>query len=188
LNTLRIIYHGIRSRPSGGVLPTDYANVTVLRATWPPIHSTSIVLISASEVRTDDVQRFTPVFERFIGDAPITVRNIAPNEGYVDFWIFVDWDEPLDIAVDIVVLDPPALMVVVDRDMQNQETFQVDVRPNSAAGEFLGAQLSKAQQAKYQRLLVGEYGTLGHVKTSVKPSAKRKQISASKRRHRNPST
>ena len=131
MDTLRVVYRGIYSNPSGDFLATDYVNWTVLRVTWPPIHSTSVVLISASECRADDVQRFTPVFERFVGDAAITVRNISPQEGFVDFWIYVDWEKPLDVAVDLVVLDPPNLMVVVDSDLQNQQVFQVDVRPKN---------------------------------------------------------
>jgi hypothetical protein len=60
---------------------------------------------------------------------PITVRNVSPQEGFVDFWIYVDWEHPLNVAVDLVVLDPPNLMVVVDGDLQNHEVFQVDVSP-----------------------------------------------------------
>ena len=41
----------------------------------------------------------------------------------------MDWEHPLNVAVDLVVLDPPNLMVVVDADLQNQEVFQVDVGP-----------------------------------------------------------
>jgi hypothetical protein len=88
MDTLRVVYRGIHSKTSGDFLSTDYVNWTVLRITWPPIHSNSIVLISASECRTDDVQRFTPSIERYVGDAPITVRNISPQEGFVDFWIY----------------------------------------------------------------------------------------------------
>ncbi len=106
MDTLRVIYQGIQSNTSGELLASDYINWTILRINWPPIHSTSIVLISASQCRTDAIQRFTPIFERFIGDAAITVRNIAPQDGFVDFWIYVDWDKPLDVAVDLVVLDP----------------------------------------------------------------------------------
>jgi hypothetical protein len=76
-------------------------------------------LISASECRTDN-------FERFIGDAAITVQNIAPQEGFVDFWIYVNFEKPVDVAVDLVVLDPPNQMVVVDRDFQNQKVYQVE--------------------------------------------------------------
>jgi hypothetical protein len=119
MDTLRVIYQGINSKGSG-VLGSDYADLSGgLRITWPPIHSTSIVLISASQCRTDN-------FERFIGDAPITVQNIAPQEGFVDFWIYVNFEKPVDVAVDLVVLDPPSQMVVVDPDFQNQKVYQVE--------------------------------------------------------------
>jgi hypothetical protein len=163
MNTLRVIYHGINTNPPGDVTSSDYATPTVLRVTWPVIHSTSIVLISASEARSDDVPRFTPVIERFVGAAPITVRNIAPQEGFVDFWIYVEWKDPLDVAVDIVVLDPPMLMVLVDPDMQNQETFQVDTRPQDAAAKFVATHLSKEQVKEYQALRVKDLGPRGHV-------------------------
>jgi hypothetical protein len=176
MDTLRVIYQGIHSKPSGGLLASDYVNWTVLRISWPPIHSTSIVLISASECSTDNIQRFTPIFERFVGDAAITVRNIAPQEGLVDFWIYVDWENPLDVAVDLVVLDPPNLMVVVDSDLQNQEVFQVDVSPQNKATAFLAGHLSKGQLEQYQEILLQDYGMLGRAVASVKPSRKRKRI------------
>ena len=132
MDLLRVIYQGIYSKPSSGTFDTDYVSSTVFRVSWPSIHSTSIVLISASECKTDNVQRFTPVFERFVGDAAITVRNIAPQEGFVDFWIYVDWESPLDVTVDLVIFDPPNQMVVVDSD-QNQEVFQVNVSPQNKA-------------------------------------------------------
>jgi hypothetical protein len=163
MNTLRVIYHGIHTNPPGDAFSTDYTSPTILRVTWPVIHSTSIVLISASEVRSDDVPRFIPLIERFIGDAPITVRNIAPQEGFVDFWIYAEWKDPLDVSVDIVVLDPPAVMVLVDADMQNQETFQVDASPQDAAESFVSTHLSKDQLKQYQALRVKDLGPRGHV-------------------------
>lgn len=172
MNSIRIIYKGIHSKPSGGLLSTDYVNWTILRVTWPPIHSSSIVLISASECFfDDDVQRFTPVIDRKIGDASITVRNIAPQEGFVDFWIYVDWENPINVMVDLVVFDPPVLEVVVDGN--SQQVFQVNVSPQNMAEAFLTASLSKEQQKQYRRLLVEGNRELGQIKASVKPSAKR---------------
>jgi hypothetical protein len=43
----------------------------------------------------------------------------------------VDWEKSVDVAIDLVVLDPPSLMVVVDSDFQNQEVYQVDVSPQN---------------------------------------------------------
>jgi hypothetical protein len=130
---LRVIYQGIHSKSSGDLLATDYVNWTVLRVTSDSISSNSIVLVSASQcsIDADTTRVFTPVIERFVGHAPITVRNIAPQDGFVEFWIYVDWEKPVDIAVDLVVLDPPTWMVVVDSDFQNQETYQVDTRPQN---------------------------------------------------------
>jgi len=91
------------------------------------------------------------------------VRNIAPQEGFVEFWIYVEWKDPLDVAVDIVVLDPPALMVLVDADMQNQETFQLDTSPQDAAETFLTTHLSKEQLKQYQALRVKALGPRGRV-------------------------
>jgi hypothetical protein len=175
MNTLRVVYQGINSDPPGGTFSTGYTSPTVLRVTWPVIHSTSIVLISASEVRNDDVPRFTPLIERFVGDAPITVRNIAPQEGFVDFWVYVDWQEPLDVSVDIVVLDPPAFMVMVDSDMQNQQTFQVDTSPQDEAEKFVTTHLSKDQLKQYQALRIKDLGPRGQVSviSPKKPGSRR---------------
>jgi hypothetical protein len=129
--SIRVIYQAIHSVPSGGTFSTDYVNQTIFRVTWPAIRSTSIVLMSASECSREDKRAFTPAFDRFVGDAPITVQNIASQEGFVDFRINVEWEQPIDVAVDIVVLDPPTLMVVVDPDLQDQEVFQVDTRPTT---------------------------------------------------------
>ena len=170
MNTLRVIYQGINSLPPGGAFSTGYVSTTVFRVPWDVIHTTSIVLISASEVRSDDVPRFVPVFDRFIGNAPITVRNIAPQEGFVDFWIYVEWQDPLDVAVDIVVLDPPALMVVVAPDMQSQETFEVDASPQRESERFLATHLSKDQLKHYQALRVKDRRHPGNV--SAVPRAK----------------
>ena len=130
MDTLRVIYQGIHSKPSGDLLTSDYVNWTMLRVILDSISSTSIVLISASQC-TIDRKGFTPTIKRFVGNAPITVRNVAPQDGFVDFWIYVDWEKPLDVAVDLVVLDPPNLMVIVDSDFQNQEVYQVDTRPQN---------------------------------------------------------
>jgi hypothetical protein len=147
MDTLRVIYQGIHSKPSAtaeNVTATDYATRTGFRIILDSIHSNSIVLISASECIPDqyNAQRFTPVFNRHVGDAAITVQNIAPQEGFVDYLIYVDSVNPLDVMVDVVVLDPPKNMVVVDPGLQNQNVFQVDVRPQVVASVKSGTWLS----------------------------------------------
>ncbi len=67
IQTIRILYPQIRGKK--------------LTLTWTPIHRDSIVLISASEYRQIGVQGDTPVIDRFLGDALISISNIAPEEG-----------------------------------------------------------------------------------------------------------
>ena len=66
------------------------------------INHQSVVLVSASEGR-DPTTSQAP--ERFVGAANVTVHNIAPFDGGVSFLLTVDWDDPLPIWADIVVLD-----------------------------------------------------------------------------------
>jgi hypothetical protein len=77
---------------------------------WPPITSDSVVLISAAEA-TDAVYPtgFTlqPYFGYVLGSADVYATNVSPHYGGVEFILHVNWDAPLNIAVDIVVLDPP---------------------------------------------------------------------------------
>jgi hypothetical protein len=53
----------------------------------------------ASEFGQSDMPR------RFVGNANITVENIAPRSGGLTARINVDWDEPLPIWVDVRVFD-----------------------------------------------------------------------------------
>lgn len=81
---------------------------------WRAIHQQSVVLVSASEGR-DPSDTLAP--GRFVGAANVTVHNIAPfgltdpfgggspGGGGVRFVLTVEWDEPLPIWADIVVLD-----------------------------------------------------------------------------------
>jgi hypothetical protein len=78
----------------------------------PQINRHSVILISVSEAIWDSQQVFslTPeqrIRSRFVGAADIAIKNISPSDGRVDFVVSVDWAEPLNIVVDIVILDPP---------------------------------------------------------------------------------
>lgn len=78
------------------------------------INNQSVVLVTASEGEGADNSNAP---QRFVGDANITVHNIAPfgfsnpygggraGGGGVEFVITIDWHEPLPIWADIVVLD-----------------------------------------------------------------------------------
>jgi hypothetical protein len=77
----------------------------------PSIHDNSVVLVTASEFTTLG----NNPHHRFIGNANVSVSNIAPhgppfdpNNG-VTFVLNVDWDSDLNILVDITVLDSPVV-------------------------------------------------------------------------------
>lgn len=72
----------------------------------------SVVHISVSEATELAPQTFTPIYSRFVGAADITVRNISPSDGRVDFVITVEWPHPLHIVTDITIMDPPLEFVV----------------------------------------------------------------------------
>lgn len=88
---------------------------------WNAVNHASTVLVSAGEGTDRPGRATTQDPDRFVGDALITVHNIAPyglapGEGYelvgggpvgggVRFVLTVDWDEPLPIWADIVLLD-----------------------------------------------------------------------------------
>jgi hypothetical protein len=40
----------------------------------------------------------------------MTVHNVSPHDGGVEFSYTIDWEHPLNIAVDITVFDPPELV------------------------------------------------------------------------------
>ena len=112
MNTIRIFWPAGTVPDKGGFLNPKFSSEPGFRVVWPPITSSSIVLISPCEYRPDDVPRFTPVLQRFVGDAVISVNGIAPSDGekpgdsgYVDFDIEArhhdgsPWGDPLDIMV-----------------------------------------------------------------------------------------
>jgi hypothetical protein len=73
----------------------------------PDIKHNSVVHISISEVSESFLPLTDQTFTRFVGDATISVNNISPSDGRVDFVVTVDWNEPLWICIDITILEPP---------------------------------------------------------------------------------
>ncbi len=157
MNSIRIIYQGIHSKPKGG---SDYVVDTVYRITWPAIHSNSIVLMAASEV---DIEYLNA--RRFVGNAPIMIENIAPGNGYADFRINVDWESPINVAVDVVVLDSPETMVIVSPDFQDQQTVALMSTQSYHAQAFLASHLSNEHYREYQNLLITDETANGIVTT-----------------------
>jgi hypothetical protein len=74
----------------------------------------SVVHISATEATAlgppliDGSQNWSA----FIGAASVTVQNVSPGDGVVDFIVNVDWNSPLNITMDITILDPPRQLIV----------------------------------------------------------------------------
>jgi hypothetical protein len=56
--------------------------------------------------------RWTQSFRANFGAASITVQNVSVRDGGVDIYAFVDWTSPLNLYVDITILDPPAAIVI----------------------------------------------------------------------------
>ncbi|MDM5196515.1 hypothetical protein QUF79_00165 [Fictibacillus enclensis] len=83
-----------------------------LRLTNPDIKRDSVIHISVSEaVPLGGI--FGAAFRRHFGSASITVQNITPQEGFVDFYVNVDYTQPLNIVADISIFDPVAPESVV---------------------------------------------------------------------------
>ncbi|MDN9012152.1 hypothetical protein [Brevibacillus laterosporus] len=76
-----------------------------LRLANPDITRNSVIHISVSEARPLG-GIFGAAFNRIFGSASITVQNITPSDGEVNFYVLVDWPQPLDIAADISIFDP----------------------------------------------------------------------------------
>jgi hypothetical protein len=77
------------------------------------IDQNSVVHIAASEGFVDEGSIFGPLnaITRTRGDAPIFVKNIRPHldqggGGGVEFYLQVEWPDPLNVVTDITVLDP----------------------------------------------------------------------------------
>jgi hypothetical protein len=65
---------------------------------WAQIHANSHVYVSASEVDNAG--------NRFMGAAAYTVQNIVVKEGRVEFRVVINWNSPLRISTDILVINP----------------------------------------------------------------------------------
>jgi hypothetical protein len=65
---------------------------------WDQIHANSHVYVSASEVDNAG--------NRFNGSAAYTLQNIVVKEGRVEFRIVINWNSPLRISTDILVVNP----------------------------------------------------------------------------------
>ena len=90
-----------------------------LHLTNPAILATSVIHVSVSEATPLDTAsivgpdgRWVQTFRPNFGAASITVQNVSVREGAVDFNVFVDSPDPLNIVADITILDSPAGIVI----------------------------------------------------------------------------
>jgi hypothetical protein len=88
--------------------PGPHSQVTL---DYPNITANSVVHISVCEYRSTPLAN---VFERFIGDATISVANIQPRDGGVSFLLNIGWNAPLTVATDITFSDDPLEFIGVD--------------------------------------------------------------------------
>ena len=69
----------------------------------------SVVLISAAEAYDlgAPLSPKDPHIVFNLGGSDISVMNVSPRDGGVDFILYSQWNLPLNIVVDISVFDPP---------------------------------------------------------------------------------
>ena len=81
----------------------------------PTIKASSVVHISVSEatpLAPGVLGGFGQNFSSNFGLASITLQNVSVREGAVDFYVFVDWRDPINLVTDITVLDPPTQIII----------------------------------------------------------------------------
>ena len=165
MDPLRVHWIGLASGvPSSGLDGTNYASDQVLVVNWPLITKKSIVLVSACECRPYDysVPSFTSrIPDRFIGAAPVVVKNVAPEDGRVEIVIEARSNDPLNVITDIVVLDRPE--VVVEAGDGTVTSADLPVAVSQAVSK-----LPSAQQEKLRRELQAEGGQKLKVRTAVR--------------------
>jgi hypothetical protein len=99
-----------------------------------------------------------------MGDARIEVRNVSPRAGAVDFFIYIDWEEELDITVDITLLDPPIEIIDVS---ENQSWNPSSQTLGTRSQKFMMKNLSETQAKKLQELILKD--ALIHSRITASP-------------------
>jgi subtilisin family serine protease len=69
-----------------------------LNLNWGSIHNNSRVFAAIGECR--------PGGGKFIGGARYTLHNVAPRNGVVSVWVDVQWNDPIRLCVDYLVVNP----------------------------------------------------------------------------------
>ena len=76
----------------------NYKGSWKLTLNWGAINRNSRVFVSISEG--------DPAGGKFVGDAKYTLYNVAPSDGKVVIWLNIDWDYPLRLYADYLVVNP----------------------------------------------------------------------------------
>jgi hypothetical protein len=166
--TVRVLWRGLRwNQP--------------LTLNWGAITSDSVVHISVSEAKRIYGMYFgIPFIQRFMGAAQIEVRNVSPRAGAVDFFIYIDWDEPLDITVDITVLDAPIQIIDVG---EKQSWNPAGQTLGTRSQKFMTKNLSEAQAKQLQELILKDALINSRITASAgqaSPKPKKKTIKRKK--------
>jgi hypothetical protein len=69
-----------------------------LNLAWDVIKKGSLVFVSIGEGAADG--------GKFIGGARHTLHNVAPTDGTVSIWVNIEWNYPIRLYVDYLVINP----------------------------------------------------------------------------------
>jgi hypothetical protein len=105
--------------------PSGPGSFCKFNADFPGITHQSVVHISVCEYTTGSLAN---VFNRFIGDIGVSVRNVQARDGGVSFVLNIDSASPVLVATDITYSDGPLEFAFVDKSGALEET------PLSGAG------------------------------------------------------
>ena len=81
---------------------------------WAAVNEFSVVHVSASERRPGSLSFLAG--DRIVGAANITVTNVAPRNGGLDFALEVGWPVPINVVVDITVFEGPDQFLIEKTD------------------------------------------------------------------------
>jgi len=76
----------------------DYHGWWKLNLSWGAITKNSRVFVAIGEG--------APGGGKFLGAAKYLLYNVAPHDGGVSIWVYIDWNSPIRLYVDYLVINP----------------------------------------------------------------------------------
>lgn len=76
----------------------DRNNQWKLNLNWGAVNRNSRVFVAIAEG--------APNGGKFLGNARYTLHNVAPNDGVVSIWVNIEWNSPIRLYVDYLVVNP----------------------------------------------------------------------------------